>query len=127
MAKFKWDDDREFKFLEPLDFLGAEARWIEKQFGKNLDEFTWSESLFANALVTLRRNGVMLTLADTEDWTLGFVNDRLVPEPEDGADREDDGLDPHVPAEAPSKPSGGSGGRSSSTTSASSRGTQKSA
>lgn len=117
MARFKWDDDREFKFLEPLDFLGAEARWVEKQFGKNLDEFTWSESLFANALVTLRRNGVMLTLADTEDWTLGYVNDRLVRESEDDAERKDDGLDPHVPAEAPSKRSGGSGGRSSSTTS----------
>lgn len=114
MAKFKWDSDgteREFEYVDGLQFLGAEARWVEKQFGANLPDLTWSETLFARALVTLRRNNIMLTLADTDDWTVGFINDRV--DFGDEADS-DDGLDPHEPAEDLSSDSGGSAGLTSS-------------
>lgn len=121
MAKFKYEN-REFTHVSLKDLLGAEARWLEKQVGKGLDEFTWSERAFGEVLMTLRRNGVMLSWADTDEWTVGYVTDNLVPEQREieaaeRGDRPDDGLDPHVPAEAPSRRSGGSGGRSSSTTS----------
>lgn len=118
MARFKWDDDREFEVLEHKDLVRAEAGWLEKQFGKNLDQFTWSDSVFASVLVTLRRNGVMLTLADTDDWTIGWIEDRIIADPEDVGDGEEPDPTEAAPDPAPSRRPGRSGGRSSSTTSA---------
>lgn len=124
MARFKWDDDREFPLLQNMDFLGAEARWAEKQFGKGLNEFTWSEALFASVLVSARRANIMMTLADTNDWTIGWVNDRTIVEdgdvPEEGEADPTDG----APGPARSTRRGKSGGRRSSTTSASAPGSQ---
>lgn len=113
MARFKWDDDREFPFVEGLDFLVPEARWAEKQFGKGLNDLTWSETLIAQALVSLRRNGVMLTIADTEDWTLRFINDRIIPEDGDLPEGEEPDPTEAGPSPAPSSTSGTSGGPSS--------------
>ncbi len=102
MATLMWEDGREFPLVDRDDMLVTEAKWVEKQSGVSFTDLMFTDLMLARTLVTLRRNGIMLTWSDADGWKMGWVaglvrRDKSDPEPpEDG----DEAVPPTTGAEA---------------------------
>lgn len=62
MAKVRLDDGREFDLVQRASF--AEASWMERQCGRRMQDWMDAELQCSGVVLTLRRNGVMVTWKD---------------------------------------------------------------
>lgn len=78
MTQFRWND-RTFTLLERPLF--AEAAWVERQAGVDIDDMTGSERIRALYLLSIRRADppVMLRWEDTDEWSPADFD--VIPDP----------------------------------------------
>ena len=69
MPRFKFEG-QEFEEIVPTV---GESRWAEREIGYPLTQWGDTERMHASALLTLRRNGVMLTWKDIDALPMGAV------------------------------------------------------